>query len=150
SNNGGATMSADASARRSVAFDLVAAPHTAGDPDNALLSLVPPEGASRAGFERALEDLLGKLDVVVDEGSDAALLDIAKRARARLPDALARWRNEERGGTRMMVKLPFPFEPPERSDAAKAPQTANMEWMWVQVTGFDETFVRGTLANSPS
>jgi uncharacterized protein YegJ (DUF2314 family) len=130
-----------------VDFELVTPPHTAGDPDNPMLSLLPPGGQTREAFDRALETLFGKLDVVVDEANDPALVEAAKRAREKLPGALARWKREEKSGTEMMVKLPFAFEPPERDGGPRGP---NLEWMWVQVTGFDESSITGTLANTPA
>jgi uncharacterized protein YegJ (DUF2314 family) len=137
---------------RPAVLDFVAPnpPHTAGDPDNEIVSVVPagtdsPRDPLRA-FDAIVEGLFGKIDVViVDEANDPRLADVAKRARARLASALSRWKKEQALGTTMMVKLPFAYEPPEGADAARA-----YEWMWVRVTSFDERSISGTLANSPA
>jgi uncharacterized protein YegJ (DUF2314 family) len=121
-------------------------PHTAGDPDNEIVSVIPAGGRSKAAFDAMVEGLFGKMDVVVvDEAKDPALIEIAKSARAKLPAALARWKKEESAGTMLMVKLPFAYEAPEGSDAGRA-----FEWMWVQVTGFDDASISGKLANAPA
>jgi hypothetical protein len=142
----GASADAGATAR----VDVIVPPHTAGDPDNEIASLVPEARGPdlRRSFDALAETLYGPLDRVVDEARDPRLAEIARRARAKLPQVLARWKRDEKLGTQLLVKLPFPYEAPEGTAARDAGPP--LEWMWIRVTSFDESSVAGQLANAPA
>jgi len=121
-------------------IDLREVPREQGDSDNLLLRLVPSGGATATGYEALVDGLFGAGDdVVTTPEHDAELLAASQRAKAALPAALARFKARTDVGALLYVKLPFPIPDNDGSN----------EWMWVEVTTWDDAAIEGTLANEP-
>jgi uncharacterized protein YegJ (DUF2314 family) len=133
-------LSKDPAASKPLRLDVVDNERREGDPDNEIVELVPPGGATAEGWSDAIATLYGEPAQIVRVTDDAALDEAGKRARASLPSAIKRWKD---GDGALYVKGPFPI--PGREDAG----AAGMEWMWLDVTSCDAKACAGTLSNNP-
>lgn len=124
-----------------VALDAIDVDRTEGDPENEMLELVPPGGATREVWDGVVAGLFGEVPKVVFAANDKELEAIAARARRELPSALKRF---ESGEGALYVKGPFAIPEASRLDGG-----AKDEWMWVDVTSCDAKGCSGTLSNTP-
>jgi uncharacterized protein YegJ (DUF2314 family) len=109
------------------------------DPKTTRLLLVPPGGSGPEHYVAAVSAIFGSVDSVTYTQHDAELLAASNRAKARLPDVLARFARERTRGAQLLVKLPF--DVPGRK--------GSHEWMWIAVTSWTDTTIRGYLENEP-
>ena len=128
-------------ASRPLALEAIDVDRTEGDPDNEMLELVPPGGATREVWDGAIGGLFGEVPKVVFAKMDKELESIAARARRDLPGAVKRL---EAGEGSLFVKGPFPIPESSRLDGG-----AKDEWMWVEVSTCDAKGCVGTLSNTP-
>jgi uncharacterized protein YegJ (DUF2314 family) len=119
--------------------DLVVPPHQEGDPDNAIVRLVPPGGATPSGYDDLVRGLFGVAEQLVDQNDDAALIAASERAARSFPAAVSRWKAMGSPRSTLLVKLPFAI-----------PNDGGLEWMWVNVMSVQDTTISGSLANSPA
>lgn len=136
----GDKLSKDPAASRPLRLEVIDADRAEGDPENDIVELVPPGGATPEGWSDALAALYGDAPQVVRAVDEAALEAAAQRARASLPRALDRFRA---GDGALYVKGPFPI--PLREDAGPS----GFEWLWIEVASCDAKACAGTLSNSP-
>jgi uncharacterized protein YegJ (DUF2314 family) len=112
-----------------------------GDPDNPLLEIRfdrHPGPDAHARRNAALGLLFGTRDTLSYVRHDDAVRQASEAARARLPALREAFNKGLRPGEHMMVKAPF-----------KTPEGGN-EWMWVEVTAWDGSRIRGLLNNQPA
>jgi len=128
-------------ASRALALDAVDVDRTEGDPENEMLELVPPGGATREAWDGAIGGLFGEVPKVVFAKLDKELDAIAARARRELPGAVKRF---ESGEGALFVKGPFPIPEASRLDGG-----AKEEWMWIEVSACDAKGCSGALSNTP-
>jgi len=128
-------------ASRPVALDAIDVDRTEGDPENEMLELVPPGGATREVWDGAIAGLFGEVPKVVFAKVDKELDAIAAHARRELPGAVKRF---ESGEGALFVKGPFPIPEASRLDGG-----AKDEWMWIEVSTCDAKGCAGTLSNTP-
>ena len=128
-------------ASRPIALEAIDVDRTEGDPENEMLELVPPGGATREVWDSAIGGLFGEVPKVVFAKMDKELESIAARARRELPGAVKRF---EAGEGALFVKGPFPIPESSRLDGG-----AKDEWMWVEVSTCDAKGCAGTLSNTP-
>jgi len=124
-----------------VDLDAIEAERTEGDPENDMLELVPPGGATREAWAAAVTRLFGEAPKVVFAAFDKELEAIAARARAELPRAVKRF---EAGEGALFVKGPFPIPAAARADGGP-----EEEWMWIEVSACDAKGCAGVLSNTP-
>ncbi|MBI2390183.1 MAG: DUF2314 domain-containing protein [Deltaproteobacteria bacterium] len=109
-----------------------------GDADNRLIQIVFPGSANGVQQRQAklLEGIFGARDEMVQvDGSDGEIAAASARARAKLLTLKPAWSNGPPGLDDLIVKAPFQT-PDGRS-----------EWMWVEVTGWSGTKIKGILQN---
>jgi uncharacterized protein YegJ (DUF2314 family) len=131
-----ASLSKGATARATLAI-AVGKPE-AGDAENRLLELTfeGPRGSAPERQDAVLSQIFGAEDATVALDHDAALLAESARARANLLALKPRWLAGHAAGERLMVKAPFRA-------------VGGDEYMWVDVTTWQGTRIRGLLANDP-
>ncbi len=125
-----------------VTIKLVVATPEEGDPENRLLALDVGSFPGASDGERLGSVHTALFGPVSDEpifrpGDDAALAEVAKRVQAKVPDLAARTKKGIPPGEVFLVKAPFDTD------------DGNIEWMWIDVTGWDGATIRGHLANTP-
>lgn len=111
-----------------------------GDPDNRIIEL----GAGRypgpdmhAKQEAMLSSLFGSDDSIRYIRHDAALQEASRQARTRLPVLQKAFNAGMRPGEYILVKAPF------------ATPKGGREWMWVEITGWQQGVIKGSLQNDP-
>jgi hypothetical protein len=121
---------------QAVTIGLVSVEMEAGDANDFLARVVPPAGGGPMGFLDMAERFFGPsfATALVEDAAHAG----AGRAQQKLGDALARWKEGHERGAKLFMRLPFPI-----------PGAAGSEAMWVEVTGFDEKNVKGTVVDEP-
>jgi uncharacterized protein YegJ (DUF2314 family) len=111
-----------------------------GDPENYLLEVgFPGNGPTHARQVAALDTLFGKKpdSIVSAPPADPELEAVAKKARARLSELRSRLTKGIHPPEVLLVKAGF------RTD------DKNLEYMWMEVSSWDQDRMRGTLANEP-
>ena len=111
-----------------------------GDPDNLLAEIRFDryQGVNvQARHEALLDALFGWEDDLHPVTHTEAVLEASRRAREKLPELRKAYQAGLAPGEYLMVKAPF-----------KTPDGGN-EWMWVEVTGWPGTTLRGILQNRP-
>lgn len=122
------------------AFHLQAVPTKEGDAANALFAIQfdafdgPDEFARQ---DQAVSTFFGWSDEVKYIGQNDALETAMEAARAKLPKIRDRFRAGLPLGDSLQVKAPFGIV------------GGGSEWMWVEVTGWEEDEIRGLLNNEP-
>jgi uncharacterized protein YegJ (DUF2314 family) len=134
-------LARDPKASVPVRLDALDTERTEGDPENELLELVPPGGATREAWDGVAMALFGAAPKVVFATFDKELDAIAVRARRELPGAVKRFESGE--GT-LFVKGPFAIPEASRLDGG-----AKDEWMWIDVSSCDAKGCSGVLSNTP-
>lgn len=111
-----------------------------GDPDNRIIEL----GASRyagpdmhAKQEAMLSSLFGSEDSIRYIRHDAALQEASRQARSHLPALQKAFNAGLRPGEYIIVKAPF------------ATPKGGREWMWVEIAGWQQGVIKGSLQNDP-
>ncbi len=125
-----------------VSIKLTVATPEEGDPENRLLALDVGAFPGASDGERLGSVHTALFGPVSDEpifrpGDDAALAEVAERVQAKVPDLAARTKKGIPPGEVFLVKAPFDTD------------DGNIEWMWIDVTGWDGATIRGHLANTP-
>lgn len=111
-----------------------------GDANNTLLEVdFPAPGVTQQERQQfAIKTLFGATDSLVQaKHNDGELNAASARAKLRLPDLRKHFINGLEPNEHLTVKGPFP------SDDGRT------EWMWVEVTTWSETVIKGTLVNEP-
>jgi hypothetical protein len=119
---------------------LVSVHPEAGDPNDFIARIEPPQGESALATLALLEAVFGPvLDAPPDEATQTAGRERAQRA---LAAALGHWADTRGGGRidgkRLLVRLPFPI-----------PGDVGFEAMWVEVTSYAADTVTGTVVDEP-
>jgi hypothetical protein len=119
-----------------VSIGLVSVAPEAGDPGDFLVRLEPAGGSGPLGVVELLEHFFGAGAAFAP---DPRLLETQKsKAQAELPAALGRWAGPARGGSALLVRVPFSI-----------PGDAGFESMWIEVTRVDDATVTGKLLDEP-
>jgi uncharacterized protein YegJ (DUF2314 family) len=138
----------DAGMPPSVAIDVDledAAPES-GDPNEIMARIVPPDGPTPEGYDDLVEMFFGQSSAWQPPSEDEfkAIKDKTQKA---LATALMRHKKEK---LELYVQLGFPtavaLKQPGGPDASDLDA---FEWMWVEVTAFDDKDVTGTLIDEP-
>lgn len=135
-------LAKDPTERRPVQLDTADIERSEGDPENDMLELLPPGGATAEAWAKVVDDLFGERPKLVFAAFDKELEAIAVRARRELPSAVKRF---EHGDGKLYVKGPFPIPEASRIDGG-----AKSEWMWVEVSSCDARSCSGVLTNAPA
>jgi hypothetical protein len=108
-----------------------------GDPNDFMARIEPPDGDGPIGYLQLAEHFFGRVLGVSMEWSktDGAPRDDTRRD---LDKALANLEATRANGGKVLVRLPF-----------EIPGDAGAEAMWIEITGFDEKTVTGTLVDEP-
>ena len=107
-----------------------------GDPNDFFARIVPPAGEGPMGYLALAEAFFGP-GLAASPG-EGVLHGQASKARRNLGPALERWTaGHERGG-KLLVRVPFPI-----------PGDAGTESMWIEVSGYADATVTGTLVDDP-
>jgi len=112
-----------------------------GDAENRLAAITfdrYPGSDPPARLAAALDGLLGGEDAAEKIEHDEELVAASRRARAKLPALQAAFNRGLPPGEYVMLKSPFPM-----SNGGK-------EWMWVEVTSWKGSEIRGILSNEPA
>ncbi len=125
-----------------VTIKLTVAAAEEGDPNNRILALDVGSFQGATDGERlgsALDALFGEVPdaPIARPEDDPELAAIAKRVQAKLPELAARVKKGIPLGDSVIVKAPFDTD------------DGGIEWMWIEVTGFDGTKIKGHLGNTP-
>jgi uncharacterized protein YegJ (DUF2314 family) len=107
-----------------------------GDPNDVMARIVPEGGTTPDGYAALATAFFG--EPTPETPNEEEMRAHAERARAKLPELLARLSTERDAGARLFVQLPFPIA-----------GDAGTEWMWVEVSRFDDRTVTGALADDP-
>ena len=120
---------------------LLEATPEAGDPDNTLAALSFDAYPGRDITERQTNFVIAVFGAQPDEvvyiRDDAALRAASARARAQLPTLQKAFQNGFAPGEHLLVKAPF-----TTSDGRK-------EWMWIEVTEWTGSQIKGMLRSDP-
>jgi uncharacterized protein YegJ (DUF2314 family) len=111
-----------------------------GDPKNRLIQLTADRYVGNdppAKQDRMLSCSLGWEDKVTGVEHNEELLEESRRERAKLPRLQKDFNAGLQPGEFILVKAPF-----------KTPDGGN-EWMWVEITSWKGSLIRGTLENQP-
>jgi hypothetical protein len=112
-------------------------PPESGDPNDFMARIVPPDGEGPMGYLQLTEHFFGRVLGISTETSsgEGGGRDDAQR---NLEKALASWESTRASGGAVLVRLPFAI-----------PGNGGAEAMWVEVKGFDQKTVTGTLLDEP-
>jgi uncharacterized protein YegJ (DUF2314 family) len=127
-------------ARRSAKLWALEGRRDNGDPENYLLELAfPGSGKPHARQVAVLDALFGKKpeSLVNAPKDDPELAEVTRKARIRLNELRPRVAKGLQPPETLLVKAGF------RTD------DDNLEYMWLEVTGWEKDKLRGTLANEP-
>ncbi len=127
-------------ARRSAKLWAIEGRRDKGDPENYLLELAfPGSGKTHARQLTALDALFGKKpdSLVNAPKDDPELAEVTRKALIRLKELRPRVVKGLQSPETLLVKAGF------RTD------DGNLEYMWMEVTGWEKDKLRGTLANEP-
>jgi uncharacterized protein YegJ (DUF2314 family) len=124
-----------------VSFTVGEPERTEGDPDNELVELIPPGGATREGWDAALSSLFGGTQKTVRTELDKPLATVAANARKSVGAAIARF---QKGEGRLFLKSSFAVPIDARGDGGPATES-----LWVQIASCDERTCAGSISNSP-
>lgn len=127
-------------ARRSAKLWAIEGRRDNGDPENYLLELAfQGSGKPHARQLAALDSLFGKKpdSLVKAPKDDPELAEVTRKALARLKELRPRVEKGLKPPESLLVKASF------RTD------DKNLEYMWMEVTGWEKDKLRGTLANEP-
>jgi uncharacterized protein YegJ (DUF2314 family) len=111
-----------------------------GDPDNRLIQITFDRYGGtdlHAKRERMLSCFFGWEDTVKAVRHDGELLEVSAKARSKLPELHKAFSSGLQPGEFIQIKVPFP-----------TPEGGN-EWMWVEVTSWKGSKIRGLLENEP-
>jgi uncharacterized protein YegJ (DUF2314 family) len=110
-----------------------------GDAQNRLMELTfaGKPGSAVERQEAILSEFFGAEDDIARVEHDEAVLAESARARARLLALEPSWSKGLAPGEQLLVKAPF------------RTATGGNEWMWIEVTRWEGTRIRGLLANDP-
>ncbi|MGH7437157.1 MAG: DUF2314 domain-containing protein [Polyangiaceae bacterium] len=107
-----------------------------GDPNDFFARVVPPAGEGPMGYLALAEAFFGP-GLAASPG-EGVLHGQASRARRNLGPSLERWTAGHAKGDRLLLRVPFPI-----------PGDAGSESMWIEVTGYGDATVSGTLVDEP-
>lgn len=107
-----------------------------GDPNDFFARIEPPAGEGPMGYLALAESLFGP--ALAASPGEGVLRGQASKARRNLGPALERWTAGHAGGARLLLRLPFTI-----------PGDAGIESMWIEVTGYSDATVTGTLVDEP-
>jgi uncharacterized protein YegJ (DUF2314 family) len=111
-----------------------------GDEPNLQLSVVfkDPNFSSEQEQQLAmLKKLFGTQDKYIQVAHDEAILEASERAKARLPELQKLFKKGLEPGFSLLLKAPFTTD------------TGGTEWMWIEVTAWNNTDITGVLQNEP-
>lgn len=138
-----AELGFNASAARTVTLEIVKPERIEGDPDNEMIELVPSSsGANRDGWDIVVASLFGAPPSMSTSEGDVELAEVAKHARAELPNAIRRF---QAGEGELFVKGPFPIPPESQIDGG-----ATTELLWLSTAACDDQRCTGVLSNEPT
>ena len=127
-------------------IDLEDATPESGDPNEIMARIVPPDGVTPEGYDDMVEMFFGQSSAWQPPSEDEFKL-IKDKAQAALASALARHKKER---LELFVQLGFPTAAALKHDASPdASDLDAFEWMWVEVTAFDDKDITGTLIDEP-
>jgi hypothetical protein len=121
-----------------VSIGLVSVQPEGGDANDFLATVVPPAGEGPMGFLDMAERFFGRTFATAPVEEAARAEAGAGRLQQRLTDALAKWKEGHEQGAKLFVRLPF-----------QIPGTEGSESLWIEVTGFDERTIKGTVVDEP-
>ncbi len=84
-----------------------------------------------------LEKLFGSEDKLIKISHDEAILEASKLAKARLPELQKKFNKGLEPGFSLLLKAPFTTD------------SGGNEWMWIEVTAWNNTDITGVLQNKP-
>jgi hypothetical protein len=117
-------------------MDVVSVQPEAGDPNDFIVRIVPPQGEGPQGYLDLAERFFGP--VLAGLADEDALSGQRERAQRELAAALEHWAAVRAGGKRLLVRLPFAI-----------PGDGGVESMWLEVTRYDPHTITGTLVDEP-
>lgn len=121
-------------------IQLATVPLQEGDAYNTQLEIVfdNKEYSSPQEEQQALiTQLFGSTDKIDYVSHDKKILQASKAAKAKLPELKNQFQNGLEPGYSILLKGPFETD------------TGGREWMWVEVTSWNENHVKGILQNDP-
>jgi uncharacterized protein YegJ (DUF2314 family) len=113
----------------------------AGDPGNRLIEIAFDRYPGRDVHSKQvamLSSLFGSEERVSTIKHDERILAASRNARQKLPSLRDAFATGLQPGEHILVKVPF------------ATPDGGYEWMWVEITAWQGTKIRGLLANNPS
>lgn len=130
-------------AKKKVLLHLKKGKQEEGDPFNQIVEIDFENSAfdtPQLYHEQVLSDLFGfKEQLKSLEGHDNAILEASAKARERLPALQDLFNEEQKMSEGYVILLKAPFEDDK----------GNNEWMWVEVTQWDSSTIKGILKNEP-
>ena len=119
-----------------VTIELASVRPEAGDPNDFIARIEPPESDGPMGYLDLAERFFGPLLLSPPEPDPTH--EHRAEAQRKLARSLVRWGSSRAHGDKLLVQLPFAI-----------PGDAGVESMWVEVTRYDARTVTGTLLNEP-
>lgn len=111
-----------------------------GDPYNVLLEINfqdPAYATPQESQEQTISKLFGYTESISYAEHDDALMEASERARAKLPELSSLFNKGMDAGYSLLLKAPFETD------------EGGVEWMWVEVTQWNENNIEGILQNEP-
>ncbi|XLS29141.1 DUF2314 domain-containing protein [Flavobacteriaceae bacterium M23B6Z8] len=109
-----------------------------GDPENRLLEISFPGENPQIQHDEVLKKVFGFKDEVVSIAHDEEILKASKKAKAKIPELYKLFSSGMPVNMALLMKFPFESE------------YDGTEWMWVEITRWNENKVHGLLQNDPA
>jgi hypothetical protein len=143
----GAKFAADAGLppKIGVAIGLDAMPPREGDPNEKMVVVSPKEGPSSSAYEDLVTMFFGAPLTEDDNPPSGEDLEANRATTQRLlPDLLARYKKMNHDEASLFLQIPFlnPEESSPDADPMKEPE--KFDFIWIDVTSWDDTTVTGT------
>jgi hypothetical protein len=144
----GASFAGDAAAstNAAVTIALESAPAADGDPNPNMLLVRPKSGLSPTDYEALAAQFFGPPPVVADDNptTPAALAAVRAKTQKRLPELLERFKAMNRDVASLSLQVPI-LDPDEgASDANPMVEPQKFDFIWIDVSSWDDATVTGT------